>query len=343
MNRAVILAGGRATRLQPLTDEVPKSLLPLGPTCLLELQIILLRQVGVTTITVAAGSNGEAIHGRFGDGSALGVQLQYLPEPEPLGSGGVVRAAAAAWTEPFWVLNGDVVIALDFPAMAKRHGESGAWASMALSEVRDASGFGIVELAAGDAIRRFLEKPAAAESGSRWVNAGVWRLDPRGRDFLPAQGFASVEYDLFPALLRAGHRLQGYRTGEYWVDMGTPDRYLRVATDLVTGRLPPVAGWPRLSGGRYIDATAEIDAKAEIDPPVIIGAGSRVAGGARVAHSILWDGVTVESDARVERSIIAGGATIGPGVQLHNAVVGRRAQVTRSPAPGARIPTDAQP
>ena len=342
MNHAVILAGGLATRLQPLTDEIPKSLLPIGPTCLLELQIILLRQVGVTAITVAAGSNAEAIRGRFGDGSALGVHLQYLPEPDPLGSGGAVRAAAATWTEPFWALNGDVVIALDFPTMAKRHGESGAWASMAVSEVGDASGFGIVELAAGDAIRRFTEKPAAAEPGSRLVNAGVWLLDPRVRDLLPAQGFASVEYDLFPALLRAGHRLQGYRAGDYWADMGTPDRYLQVATDMVMGRLPPVAGWPSLSGGRYIDATAEIDAKAGIDSPAIIGAGSRVAGGAQVAHSLLWDGVTVDSDARVERSIIADGATIGPGVQLQNAVVGRRARVTRSPAPGARIPTDAQ-
>lgn len=342
MSHALILAGGRATRLQPLTDEVPKSLLPLGPTCLLELQIILLRQVNSTLITVAAGSHAEAIHGRFGDGSALGVQLQYLPEPEPLGSGGVVRATAAAWTEPFWVLNGDVVIALDFPAMAKRHRESGAWASIALVGVSDVTGLGVVELGPGDAIRRFVEKPAQAEAPSRFVNAGVWLLDPRARDLLPAHGFASVEYDLFPALLRAGRRLQGYRAGEYWMDIGTPDRYLQVATDMVTGRLPPVAGWPRLSGGRYIDATAEIDAKAGIDPPAIIGAGSRVAGGARVAHSILWDGVTVESNARIERSIIAGGATIGAGVHLQDAVVGRRAWVTRSPAPGARISTDAQ-
>lgn len=342
MSRALILAGGRATRLQPLTDEVPKGLLPLGPTCLLELQIIWLRQAGVTAITLAAGPRSEAIMARFGDGQALGVDLRYLPEPEPLGSGGALRAAAADWAEPFWVLNGDVLMDLDLRAMAERHRESDAWASLALVEVEEVRGLGVVELGPKDEIQRFLEKPDPSAVSSRIVNAGVWRFDPRVRDLPARPGFASVEYDLFPALLRGGRRLQGFRAGAYWVDMGTPDRYLRVAADLVTGRLPAVNGWPRLSSGQHIDPTAQIDGRATIEAPALIGAGSRVEAGVRIMHSVLWDEVTVAVGARVEGSIIAGGARIGPGVVLQNVVVGGRARVRHSPAAGVRIPTDAQ-
>ena len=342
MSPALILSGGSATRLRPLTEEVPKALLPLGPSCVLELQLRWLRLSGVQEITIAAGPATAAIQERFGSGEQLAVAIDYLPEPEPLGSGGVLRAAARCWHEPFWVLNGDVVIDLDLEGMAQRHAASGAWASIALVEVADVSGFGVVDVGPDDDIRRFVEKPTREEAPSRLVNAGVWRFHPEAVSLLPPRGFASVEYDLFPAIRAAGRRLQGFRAGKYWVDMGTPERYLRVALDLVAGRLPMASGGPAPAGGRFIGPTARIDRAARLEAPCLVGNESIVAAGATVVGSVLWDAVRVGEGTRIEGSIIASEAQIGAGLHLREVVVGRRARVTRNPEPGAQIPTDGQ-
>ena len=168
-DRAVVLLGGQATRLRPLTDDVPKALLPLGPTTLLELILHWLRAAGIQEVTLAGGQANALLEAKFGPEAKLGrekaggLSLTYLNEPEPLGSGGAMRAAAASWDTPFWVLNGDIVIDLDLPAMAERHDRSGAWASLALTRVEDVRGFGVVELAADNSIVQFMEKPGPGD------------------------------------------------------------------------------------------------------------------------------------------------------------------------------------
>ena len=339
MTHTLLLSGGRATRLRPLSDEVPKALMPLGPTCIFELQLLWLRQYGFTDVTVAAGPATAAIEARFGAGHELAMQLDYLPEPEPLGSGGVLRAAGSEWQEPFWVINGDVLIALNLRAMAERHRATGATASIALVSVEDVRGFGVVELGDDDEIMRFIEKPEPAEAPSNLVNAGVWRFDPRAVALLPARGFASIEYDLFPAIREQQQRLQGFRIDGYWVDMGTPERYLRVATDLVGGRLPTRGRWPEIAGGRFIGEDVAIDAGATVTAS-LVGAGSRLGAAARIERAVLWDNVEVGAGATVRDSIVGSGCRIAAGVRLDGAVVGQRAEVTLDLAPGEQVPTE---
>ncbi len=343
MERALVLAGGQATRLRPLTDETPKGLLPLGPACVLDLQLAWLRAGGVEAVTIAAGPFTEAVADRLGSGPAEGPRLHYLAEPDPVGSGGALREAARTWTTPFWVLNGDVLVDLDLRAMAARHAESGAWASIAMVAVPDGTGFGVLDVGPGDAIRRFVEKPAPDAARGRWINAGVWRFQPEVRGLLPADGFASVEYALFPAILAAGRRLQGMPVGRYWVDMGTPDRYRRVAEDLVRGDLPIVPGWPRgCPDGRWLAPSARIDAEARVTGPALIGPDSHLQGTAQVHGSVLWDHVTVETDTIIQECIIANDVVVGAGVRLERVIVGPHARIRTSPPPGARVATGAQ-
>ena len=336
---ALLLSGGRATRLRPLSDEVPKALMPLGPTCVFELQLLWLRQYGFTQITVAAGPATEAIAARFGTGTELAVTLNYLPEPEPLGSGGVLRSAAAGWREPFWVINGDVLISLDLSAMAKRHAENRATASIALVAVEDVRGFGVVKLGAGDEILRFIEKPEPENAPSNLINAGVWRFDPEAVGLLPPTDFASVESDLFPAIRKRGQRLQGFPIEGYWCDMGTPERYLRVAADLVAGRLPTVGRWPAINAGRFIGEGTRIGTGATVAAS-LVGPRCDVAAGAMIERSVLWEEVTIESTVSVTDSIVGRGARIAAGVRVDGAVVGQRAEVMRDLTPGDQVPTD---
>ena len=339
-DRAVVLLGGQATRLRPLTDEVPKALLPLGPTTLLDLILHWLRAAGVHEVTLAGGWANPMLETTLGRGKAGGLSLTYLHEPESLGSGGAMRAAASAWDTPFWVLNGDIVIDLDLPAMAKRHARSGAWASLALTRVEDVRGYGVVELAEDDRIVQFVEKPDQATPAPAYVNAGVWRFDPAAVALLQPSGFCSVEYDLFPAILSHGQRLQGYRTSGYWEDMGTPERYRGLTFDLLSSRIPAVPGWPQERSGTWVHPSAEIDPLARMTAPYAVGAGTRIAAHATVQDSILWDAVTVGGGADVRESILASGVQVAAGVQLQHVIGGQRARIGATPPPGSAVGTD---
>ena len=338
MTPALLLCGGRATRLRPLSDELPKALMPLGPTCVFELQLLWLRQHGVSEIAVAAGGATDAIQDRFGRGDGFAVNLAYVPEQEPLGSGGVLRTAAANWRAPFWVINGDVLTALDLPLMAEQHTATGALASIALAAVDDVSGFGAVELGPCAEILRFVEKPDPKDTPSHFVNAGVWRVEPDALALLPPSGFASVEYDLFPAIRARGGRLQGFLIDGYWLDLGTPERYRRAAMDFVADRVPTPGRWPEVRDSRFIGRGSKVGEAATVSSS-LIGARCDVRAGARIERSVLWDEIDIGAGATVRDSIIGSGARIASGVTIDGAVVGQRSLVTRDLALGEQVAT----
>lgn len=338
MTSALLLCGGRATRLRPLSDELPKALMPLGPTCVFELQLLWLRQHGVSEITVAAGRATDTIQERFGRGDGFAVNLAYVPEQELLGSGGVLRTAAASWREPFWVINGDVLAALDLSLMADRHTATGAMASISLAAVDDVRGFGVAELGPREEISRFVEKPEPQDTPSNFVNAGVWRIDPDALALLPPSGFASVEYDLFPAIREQGGRLQGFFVDGYWIDLGTPERYRRAAMDLVADRVPTPRRLAEVRDGRFIGRGSQVGDTAAVTSS-LIGARCDVRAGARIERSVLWDEVSIGAEATVRDSIIGSGARIASGITLDGAVVGQRSAVTRNLAQGEQVPT----
>ena len=359
--RAIVLVGGEGTRLRPLTWRTPKQLVPVLNRPLIEHLLSHLHRHGVRRVTLAMTHHGESIRAALGDGAALGLELDYAYEETPLGSGGAIARVGRGWrhrgtpaTEPFLVLNGDILTDLDVGAMAAAHRARGAELSIGLVHVDDPSSFGVAVLegAAADRppegaapIGRFVEKPPAESAPSHWANAGIWIFEPALLDEMDADRFHRVEEELFPSLANAGRSLLGVVHGGYWRDVGTPSSYLGANLDLVaagaTGcgefRADPGGGDPVLVG-----PGSRLGEGALIRGPAVVGPDCSIASGAVVTSSVLWEGVRVAEGARVEGSILASGAVVERGAAIDGAVIahGARVPAGATVSPGTTIEPD---
>lgn len=315
--RALVLVGGQGTRLRPLTDSLPKALVPIGGEPLVERLLRHLRAHGIVDVTFAASPNNEPIEAQLGDGSQRDMRLQYRYETEPAGSGGAIRLAAARWREPFLVLNGDILCDVDLGAFASFHREHQARVSIALVEVDDPSRYGVALTRSDGRITRFVEKPSSDDVPSRWINAGIWLLEAEVLDAIPAEGFTRVEDDLFPALAESGSLL-GFRHGGSWVDIGTPESYWAANMEVVRSEEENLL---------HVDATAQVAPSAELCGPLALGSHCVLEAGAAFRRSVAWAGVHIGAGAKVERSILAEGVSVGPGVSLEGVVVSSGAQL----------------
>jgi mannose-1-phosphate guanylyltransferase len=349
--RALVLAGGKATRLRPLTHTTPKAMTPLLTLPFLEHVLAWLSRYDVRDVTLLLGFLPDPIRAYFGDGARFGVRLSYLVESEPLGSGGAIKQLEHELTEPFFALNGDIFTDVNLSVMAEAHHRTGAEVSMFLHRVEDPSMYGVVALDDAGWIRRFVEKPPRPEAPSDLINAGVWLFDPSAVGRIPSGRFTMVEQDLFPGLAEAG-RIAGYAPDAYWMDAGTPDRYLQLQRDLLLGRasgaLPLIErpGWPGLAPQRrggagadtdrpphladgatlegpvVLDHDIEVAANAHVVGPASIGAGSALGAGSAVIDSLLWERCVVGERAAVHASVLATGCRIGDGARVTRAVLG---------------------
>ncbi len=316
--KALLLLGGRGTRLRPLTLERPKPLLPILNRPFLSYQIDLLKRHGVREVVLALGHQSAQFRRRLGDGRAWGVRFVYSVEKEPLGTGGAIGLARAHLTEPSFILNGDIFSDFDLNALRAHHEARRAEATLALVEVPDPSAYGLVETRGDGTVTRFLEKPTGRSFPCRTVNAGCYLFEPSVFDFIPAGRAVSVERDVFPGLLAAGRRVAGWRHGGYWSDIGTLSSYVATHRDLLAaGR---VGGAGQRRGSIWADRGAVVSKNVEGDGRVLVGAGARVAPGVRFEGH-----VTIGSNAR-----IGAGALLSDCVVLEGARVGARSVVERS-------------
>jgi mannose-1-phosphate guanylyltransferase len=318
--RAIVLVGGEATRMRPLSWMTPKQLMPVLHRPLIEHLLLRLAEYEVREVTLAMMRRNEAIREVLADGSRLGLRLQYAYEEEPLGSGGAIARTAAGWDEPFFVLNGDIITDLDVEAMVAAHRERGAELSISLHEVDDPSGFGVVALGEGDRITRFLEKPPRESAPSPMINAGTWLFEPSLLEEMDGTRFNRVEDELFPRLAAEGRGIFGFRSDAYWLDVGSPGALLRA--NLERGDATTVFG-----------EGVEVAADATVVRPSVIGRESQIGEGALVATSLLWDGVVVGAAASVRDSILASEVTVEPGAVVERAVVAQGATIEA----GARL------
>ena len=349
--RAIVLIGGKGTRLRPLTWRTPKQLVPVLNRPLLAYLLDALRSHGFDRVTFAMTGRDEDIEAAFtGDASPPGLAIECVLEGEPLGSGGAIANASSGWDEPFLVCNGDIVSDIDLGAFAGEHRRRDAELSIALSEAEDPSRFGVVVLGDGDRVTRFVEKPPREEAPSRLINAGLWLFEPGVGHMLDADRINRVEDELFPNLAAAGRGIFGHRHAGYWADIGNPEAYLQTNLDLLAGAAPALlpADWP--GDGRAIGAAA-LSAGARVEAPALLGAGTRVAEGARieggvvtgarceigrgavVSGSVLWDGVSVGEGAQVRDSVLAEGARVGTGAVVEGAVLAHGAAVEAGERP----------
>jgi mannose-1-phosphate guanylyltransferase len=329
--QALILAGGKGTRLRPLTVYTPKPMVPICNRPFLLYQIDTLRRAGVTDITLSLSYQPEKIEQQLGDGSNFGVKLKYAVEPQPMGTAGAYKFAEDLIREPTVVFNGDILTDLDLKTVIRQHKERNAIATIVLTPVEDPSAYGVVETEADGRVRRFLEKPKPDVSTCKNINAGTYVLEPQVLDLIPRGENHSFEYGLFPRLLEQGEPFFAHipqRT--YWMDIGTPARYLQAHYDLLANRVLRIHIKDRR--GKFDSAT-----HSEIDELSVIGDECTLKPGVEIINSVLGKGCYIEEGARIENSVIWSHTRVGTAAQVKDAIVGRGCYVGRSTmvGPGA--------
>ena len=343
--RAVILAGGEGTRLRPLTLSTPKPVVPVVDRPFLRHQLDLLARAGVREVVFSVAYRPERVEAVFGDGSALGMRIRYAVEATPLGTGGAVRHALPLLDERTIVMNGDVLTDVDLSALVARHEAEQASATILLTPVPNPAAYGLVETDAAGRVLRFLEKPQPHEITTDTINAGIYLLETRVLELIPPAVNHSIERGFFPALLARGDRVLGPVHRGYWIDIGTPEKYLQVHRDILRGRFPialeaeavrggfvakgaRVAPEAELTAPFFVGPGCEVDAGARLGPDAVLVSDVRLRRGASVRDSVLWPAAEVADDATVETSLVGPGVRIGRHALVRGALLGEGSVVS---------------
>ncbi len=324
--QAIVLVGGEGTRLRPLTSDVPKPAVTLVDRPFLAYAIEWLAAHGVSEVVLACGFLPEVLREALADEEErAGVAITYVAEPEPLGTAGAIRFAAEALADRledrFFALNGDVLADLDLSALLRTHEQREAQATIAVHPVEDSSAYGLVRCDGEGRVLEFVEKTGEQVPGE--INAGAYVLERSVLDLVPAGKAVSIEREVFPRLV--GDGLCGTLLDGYWMDIGTPERYLQASWDILEGtvhtRVEPTAP------GLLVATDARIDMEAEVGPRAVVSAGCSIERGAEVRDSVLLPGCSVGRDALVQGSILAPGAEVEAGAVLRDTVIGRDERV----------------
>jgi mannose-1-phosphate guanylyltransferase len=321
---AIVLVGGQGTRLRPLTLAEPKPLLPTAGVPFLAHLLARAAAGGVTHVVLATCYKAEMFAARLGDGAAFGLSIDYVQEDVPLDTAGGIRNAAGSLrgrgaSDPVVVLNSDILSGHDLDAQVDLHVKTDAAVTLHLVEVEDPSRFGVVPTDGSGRVTAFLEKTPNPVTNR--INAGCYVFRRDVIEEIPPGRRVSVERETFPSLIESGELVMGYHESAYWLDVGTPQAFVRGSCDLVLGRLPAPA-LPGPPGPCLVLADASVAADASVSGGTVVGAGASVGAGATVVGSVLFDAATVGADAVVRDSIVGRGAVVSAGAVLDEAVVG---------------------
>jgi mannose-1-phosphate guanylyltransferase len=358
--QALILAGGEGTRLRPLTSTVPKPVIPLLNRPFITFMIDWLVSHGVNDVVMSCGFLAQEVRNVLGDGGEGGPRLHYVEEEQPLDTAGAVKFAEPLLQDRFLVMNGDILADFNLSALQRFHLEREALATIALIPVDDPSAYGLVRTDDSGQIKAFLEKPSPDEIDTDQINAGAYVLERKVLDMIPEGKPSSFEREVFPGLVGSG--LYGYRAAGYWLDIGTPQRYLDATRDILQGTVSTEVGASLGNGSLSIGAEAavnpeaqvsgpalagracEIEAHARFGPLAVLGDGCWIGEGAVVERAVLHESVQVEPGAVVRESIVGAGARIGAGSRLEGAsIVGAGAVIgSNSVLDGVRVEAGAE-
>jgi len=334
--KAILLAGGKGTRLRPLTVHTPKPIVPIFNRPFLHYQIDLLKQVPeIDEVILSLNYQPRRIEDVFGDGSELGITIRYVVEPSPLGTGGAIRYAGESLTDSVVVFNGDVLTQIDLAAVLQLHRERQAKATIVLTPVENPTAYGLVETDAAGNVRRFLEKPNEDEITCDTINAGIYVLEPETFDRIPRDTAWSIERSYFPSLIERGETFVAYTYRGYWIDIGTAAKYTQVHRDIMDGRYqaPPfVDGAPRV----FTAPDVRIEGDAVVEGPAFLDEGVVVKSGARIGpYSVIGRQTQLEENCHVRGSILWANNRVGRDAVVEDAIIGRHCHVGRGSEIGA--------
>jgi mannose-1-phosphate guanylyltransferase len=333
--QAVILVGGEGTRLRPLTSTVPKPIVPLVDRPFIAYMLEWLRAHGVDDVVMSCGFLATSVRNVLGDGSAYGLRLRYVEEPDPRGTGGALKFAEPLLDERFLMLNGDVLTDLDLTAQLAQHEATGATATLALVPVADPSAYGLVRLDRERRVREFVEKPRPDEIDTNLISAGAYVLERSVLELIEPDRAVSIEREVWPRLV--GNGLYGFAADAYWLDIGTPERYLQGTFDILEGNVRTLVG-ERLgddflavadgvrSHGRVIppaivERDCTIDARAHVGALVVLGAGVHVGAETSIERSVVLQGAEIGERCVLRDCIVAAGGRIGDGTEISGGAV----------------------
>ncbi|HEY87469.1 MAG TPA: NDP-sugar synthase [Dehalococcoidia bacterium] len=354
--KATILVGGKATRLHPLTYNIPKAMVPVLNTPFLEHVIRHLSSHGIKDIILAQSHFSQLIESYFGNGSQFGVKLRYIIEDIPLGTAGAVKNAEKYLDETFLVLNGDIFTDLDITAMIAFHQARTAKVTITLTPVDDPTSYGLVETNARSRVTRFLEKPSRKQITTNMINAGTYILEPDTLNRIPPQTNFSFERELFPLLLDQGEPIYGYPSTVYWIDIGTPEKYLQLHRDLLSGssvqhsypvgeeiaivEQSSIDPTTQIKGPILIGSNCTIGRRVKLIGPLVIGSASTISEEAVIEASIIWKNARLEPGVNLRDSIIADNGRLNANSIIHGSVLGDNVTVASGCKlePGSKIP-----
>ncbi|MGZ8633854.1 MAG: sugar phosphate nucleotidyltransferase [Solirubrobacteraceae bacterium] len=316
--QAVILVGGEGTRLRPLTSTVPKPVIPLVDRPFIAYMLEWLARHGVDDVVMSCGFLATAVRNVLGDGTQYGLRLRFMEEPEPRGTAGALKYAEDFLDERFLMLNGDVLTDIDLTAQIAQHETTGAAGTLALVPVADPTAYGLVRLHDDHSVKEFVEKPSADEIDTKLISAGAYVLERAVLDLIEPDRNVSIEREVWPKLV--GEGLFGYAAEAYWLDIGTPERYLQATFDILEGNVATAVA-DRL-GSDYLAVGDRVQSDGRIVPPALVERACEIAAGAHVGSLVvLGEGVSVGEGTTIERSVVMNGAQIGPDCVLRDCIV----------------------
>jgi NDP-sugar pyrophosphorylase family protein len=329
--KAILLAGGKGTRLRPLTIHTPKPIVPIFERPFLHYQLDLLKQVpDIDEVILSLNYQPRRIEEIFGDGSESGLNIRYVVEPAPLGTAGAVRYAGESLHESVVVFNGDVLTNVDLNAVLALHRERKAKATIVLTPVDTPTAYGLVETDAAGNIQRFLEKPKPDEITCDTINAGIYVLEPDTFDRIPKDTPWSIERSFFPSLIERGETFVAYIYRGYWIDIGTPEKYTQVHRDVMDGRchMEPFTNGP---GTVWVSPNARVEQGAVLEGPCFVDEGAVVKSGARIGqYSVIGRQCHIEENASIEQSILWSSSRVSQDAVVRRSVLGRHCHIGRS-------------
>lgn len=323
MLKAVILVGGEGTRLQPLTLSTPKAMVPIVNRPFLEHMFSYLKGHGIDDIVLTLCYLPDPIQSYFAAGGDFGVRLTYAVEEFPLGTAGAVKNVSSHVDETFFVFNGDTFTDIDLTAMLDLHRRCHARATIALTPVEDPTVYGVVETDTDNRVQRFVEKPNRDAVTTNMINAGAYILEPEVLNLIPKDTYFMFEQKVFPPLLEQGEAVYGYESEAYWIDIGTPDKYMRLHRDLLAGRV--IRKFPgTLAGeGAWIDENCSIHPQAVLEGPAVIGKNCTIEAGVKLmGPCVIGPNCTVEPNSSIEGCVIWQNVHLGQSVSLKDCIIG---------------------
>ncbi len=335
--KALFLAGGMGTRLRPLTDHLPKPMVPVMGIPLLERSIDELKRCGVNEVILSTCYESDCISQHFSTGEKSQMKIHCICEKEPLGTGGAIKNCQKYFDDTFLIFNSDILCNIDLKALVQFHREKHSDVTIAAAEVKNPSSYGVIEHMPDGKILSFTEKPKPGEEKSHDINAGIYVFEPRVLDMIPAGKSVSVERDTFPLLLKNGFRMNVYRIGGYWIDIGTPEKYMKAHKDIFNGACTvhendfrsakvygadnaDIASSAKITGPVWLGKNIHIGENAVIGPNAVLGDGFQAGQGCEVRNSVIWNGVTLGNGVNIDHSVVTSDCSLASGICCENTI-----------------------